>query len=150
MTAQHVECMHDHPVLPRPKPVGASHRAMCASCAWATPTHLRTPTPQHVPLCSGTPSDCVCIVCALHNCVRTVCGLHDCVRDLCAPAVCRLGSFARLRERMDDARMSRPVLVGAVRLGLTTALLLNFTGGVWCVGGTHAQLVYSACTSLCV
>jgi hypothetical protein len=45
--------------------------------------------------------------------------------------VVRLGS-SRLRENIDDFRMQKPVLVGFIKLAVTTLILLNFLGGIWC------------------
>jgi hypothetical protein len=42
-------------------------------------------------------------------------------------------SFARIRERIDDVRMSKPLLVGVVKLLLVTMIILNILGGAWCV-----------------
>ena len=77
---------------------------------------------------------------------RTHCFLLHPLRPSVHPFVfCRMRSFARIRERIDDIRMSKPLLVGAVKLLLVTMVILNLLGGAWCVAAqvarTHARPV---------
>ena len=58
--------------------------------------------------------------------------------------VTRMRSFARIRERIDDVRMSKPLLVGALKLIIVTMVMLNILGGAWCV--SHL----CACSHACV
>jgi hypothetical protein len=91
-------------------------------------------------------------------CVRTC--VHTC---LCVSfgtcvgwgggGVTRMRSFARIRERIDDVRMSKPLLVGALKLIIVTMVMLNILGGAWCVSHlcacSHACVRW-VCTCLCV
>ena len=43
----------------------------------------------------------------------------------------RLRSFASIREWLDDMHMTSPALLGMVKLGVVTAIMLNILGGCW-------------------
>ncbi len=55
-------------------------------------------------------------------------------------------SFSRIRERIDDVRMSKPLLVGVVKLLLVTMIILNILGGAWCVLFLTLQFMQGCCS----